>query len=100
MPLWKIEPMAESGDSRWLDHDIWREVIVRAPTAAMARVIAGELERRQMAGSPPVGNESLSFRSGFDDEKLYRVTEIAPDALPDVPADGPDEIVRKRRLRD
>ena len=40
MPLWRIHPVVHPSDSRWQGRPIWAEVIVRAETAAMARVIA------------------------------------------------------------
>lgn len=76
MPIWKIEPSADPNDSRWLDHEIWREVVVRAPTASLARFEAGKLERDPNA--PLAGNELPSFRSAFEDEQLYRVRRIEP----------------------
>lgn len=77
MPLWKLAPAAAADDPRWLDHAMWSQVVVRAPTAAMARVLAGQLERDPDA--PSLGNESHDFKSAFDDEKLYWVEEL-PDA--------------------
>ena len=86
MPLWKIVPAASPDDARWLGSVPWREVIVRADTAAMARLLAAELERTT-DDEHGVGNESLGFRSAFEDEKLYWVSEI------DGAATGPHEIV-------
>ncbi len=77
MPLWKITPVAAADDPRWQDRKIWSQVIVRAPTAAMARVLASELERDPTL--PQVGNESLDFQSAFQDEKLYWVEQL-PDS--------------------
>ena len=86
MPLWKIVPAADLDDPRWLDRRPWLEVMVRAESAAMARVAASGLDR------PPepevgVGNETVGFSSAFDDEKLYWVTQV------DAAASGPTEIV-------
>lgn len=77
MPLWKITPVAAADDPRWQDRKIWSQVIVRAQTAAMARVLASELERDPTL--PQVGNESLDFQSAFQDEKLYWVTQLSPE---------------------
>lgn len=71
MPTWRLEPKAEPDDPRWLDHAIWREVVVRAPTSGAARLIASRLERDPER--PPAGNENPSFQSGFEDDKLYAV---------------------------
>ncbi len=69
--------MAQPHDSRWLNYPIWREVIVRADTAALARLVAARLEYDP--DEPPTGNESSTFRSAFEDEKLYWVVELGPD---------------------
>ena len=71
MALWRLTPVAEAHDGRWQDRRIWREVIVQAGSAAQARLLAAELEADPR--EPLSGNESPSFRSGFLDEKLYRV---------------------------
>lgn len=76
MPLWKIEPAASPDDPRWLDHEMWREVVVRAPTAALARLEAGKLESDPVV--PPTGNELPSSRTAFEDEKLYQVKLLEP----------------------
>ena len=86
MPLWKIAPAATLDDPRWLDRRPWGEVLVRAESAAMARLIASGLDRPPTAGTG-VGNETDGFVSAFDDEKLYWVTEV------DASASGPAEIV-------
>jgi hypothetical protein len=71
MARWRLTPIAEAHDGRWQNRRIWREVVVQASSAAQARLVAAELE---MDPSEPLsGNESPSFRSGFLDEKLYRV---------------------------
>lgn len=76
MPLWRIQPVARPGDPRWQGRAIWRDVVVRAPSAAFARLVARKLDE------PPVrrrlGNETHCFRSGFEDEKLYWVRRLAP----------------------
>jgi hypothetical protein len=78
MPLWRIQPVADPEDGRWLDHTIWREVVVRAPTAAVARHAAARMELA--TDRPPTGNEMPSARSAFEDEKLYRVSPLEPTA--------------------
>jgi hypothetical protein len=75
MPLWRIHSVAHPEDSRWQGRRIWAEVIVQAESAAFARLMASKLDE------PPVphrlGNESLCFRSGFEDEKLYWVHRLS-----------------------
>ena len=77
MSFWKIRPVAEPHDSRWQNHPIWKEVIVQADTAALARLVAARLEHDP--DEPPTGNESPTFRSAFQDEKLYWVVELGPE---------------------
>lgn len=96
MPLWSIEPAAVAEDSRWLDFPIWAEVLVRAPSPAQARLVAAAMEAELIGDPTTVGNETLSFRSGFQDEKLYRVREVH---LMDMPEDGPAAVVRARPAR-
>lgn len=97
MGFWMIEPVAARGDPRWLDFPQWAEVAVRAPTAAEARLTAGKMEKRMFADSTPVGNETHPFRSGFEDEKLYRVRRLEPGELPDAAPEGPPEVLHARQ---
>lgn len=96
MPLWSIEPSAVAEDSRWLDFPIWADVVVRAPTAAEARRVAAAMEAREIGDPTTVGNETLRFRSGFSDEKLYRVSQVHLTGLSE---DGPAEVLRARPAR-
>src|SRR3546814_12810918 len=96
MPLWAIEAIAVSEDSRWQDFPIWAEVVVRAPTPAQARLVAAAMEGGQIADPTTVGNETLAFRSGFQDEKLYQVRQVH---LPGTSDDGPDEVLSARQAR-
>lgn len=94
MPLWKIVPVTPAEDTRWQGRPIWREVIVRADTAALARVFADAYARRG-ADEVGVGNETLDVRTGFDDEKLYWVMEMDPaEAAAAGGADGPPGVLR------
>ena len=93
MGLWKIVPVARKDSPQWLDHPIWREVVARASTAAQARLLAADMERRQVPERVPAGNENPSFQSGFSDEKLYWVVPLNPDEFPELDPDGKEEIV-------
>ena len=69
MPLWLLEPAASPEDGRWQGRDIWRRVIVDAPTPAQARLAA---EHWALGGvSPEMANDNLN--AGFADDKLYFV---------------------------
>ena len=89
MPVWRIFPVARESSARWLDYARWSEVLVRASTAARARVIASaELDDR----SEPIGNESAAGHAGLEDEKLYHVVRVE-----DADNDGPDAVLEARR---
>ena len=79
MPLWKILPVARADDPRWQDCVHWRVIVVDAETAIMAVLAAAE-----ELGAPDrqIGNESPAGRTGIEDEKLYHVSLLEPDALP------------------
>jgi hypothetical protein len=63
----------------------------------VARLLASKLEHDRAA--PPVGNESLGFRSRFDDEKLYWIIEIDPASrADDVASAGPPAVISAERL--
>lgn len=74
MPVWQIQPVAHPSDPRWQGRSAWEEVIVRAPSAAIARTVAARLEVDPSARG--VGNESSGPQSGFADEKLYWVRRL------------------------
>ena len=102
MHLWKIVPVAPPADPRWQDHRIWREVVVCAESAAMARLLAGEMEREDMErqrgrgeSAIGIGNETLDWRSAFVDEKLYWVTEM--DGPPGTPGVRHAELLETER---
>ena len=67
--LWLIEPNAAVDDPWWQGRPIW-QLVVAAPSAAFARLEAERWALRQRAPIH-VGNESLSMKAGFIDEKLY-----------------------------
>jgi hypothetical protein len=96
MALWAFRPVAAADDPRWLDHPLWGELVVRAPTAALARLVAADFERSH-AADEVLGNESPSGASGVEDDKLYQVRRLGPRAAPELDAEGPDEVVRAAR---
>lgn len=94
MMLWKISPVAPRASSQWQDRPIWDEVIVRASSAAQARVLAAAMERRELGHQVPIGNESHSFWSGFKSEKLYWVRRLRPEEEPALDPEGLPEVLR------
>jgi len=74
MPLWRFVPVADRTDSRWQDRRIWRDVVVRAPSAAMARLLAADAQEEYVP--PRVGNEARGSDGGFSDPGLYWVERL------------------------
>ena len=96
MQLWKITPSAPPDDPRWLEGLQWRELNVRAETAAEARVIAARMEAAQQGFSPgrsTAGGVAMDYQSPLYDEALYHVTEMPSGSSQDFPAEGPPEIL-------
>lgn len=99
MPLWRIYPVAGLQDPRWEGRCIWKDVVVRAPSAAMARLVAAAMERDLDIRMR--GDERLCFRSGFQDEKIYWVVRIrAEDAAAIGGEDGPNEVIKAVALKE
>lgn len=95
MALWRIIPAARRDDPAWLTHPVWDDVIVRAPTAAFARLVAARMEENENPDRASVGNESSTFKSAFESEKLYHVRPLPPgDAREDWPTDGESAVLR------
>jgi hypothetical protein len=94
--LWKLEPKARPDDPRWQDYPIWRQVIVRASTAAEARALAAELEVTPEGTS---GNESISHGSRLADEKMYSCVQIDPEDVGS-PPEGEAGVLSSNRLLD
>ncbi len=89
MPLWRITPVTDPEDSHWQGRKVWAEVVVRAASPAMARVIDCELDRP--AKPYRIGNESLCFRSGLEDAKRYWVRPFGPFDVKLLPSLTPPE---------
>lgn len=96
MPLWSIEASAVADDSRWLDFPIWSDVVVRAASPSQARLVAAAMEAGEIGDATTQGNETLSFRSAFQDEKLYQVRRVHLTGTAD---DGPDGVVSAKLAR-
>ena len=99
MPLWRFTPAAGPRDSRWQDRQIREGLVVRASSAAMARVIADREVPSAVRGA--VGNETRSYRGGFADSSLYWVQRLnAEDAKQLGGEQGPDGVVREGTVRE
>ena len=79
MYLWRIVPTARPSDTRWEDHPVYDEVIVRAESAAMARLTAGRSLYRDNVKTQFGEERDPIFISAFSDEKLYRVMRMEAD---------------------
>lgn len=98
-PLWRLHAVAHPGDPHWQGRRIWTEVVVRARSAAFARLIASKLEEPPVPGV--LGNETHCFRSGFEDEKLYWVRRLSPaEAAPYEKRDKGDAVIMAVPLSD
>lgn len=84
MALWMLRPTAQEDAAQWQGRRIWRKALVRASSSGEARLVATALDVDPEAVRN--GNESHSFRSGFVDEKLYRVDWVGED-------DGESEVL-------
>jgi hypothetical protein len=95
--LWRIHAVAHPQDSRWQDHKAWEEVIVRAETAAMARLVARSLD--QLSTDQGYGNADLGASSAFADEKLYWVRRLSSQEAKQFGDEmGPDDVIAATAL--
>jgi hypothetical protein len=96
--LWRIHAVANPRDARWQGHRVWKEVIVRAETAAMARLVARSLDQQSADQVPRSANSE--FWSAFRDEKLYWVQRVSSrEAERFGDETGPDEVVAATALK-
>ncbi len=71
--VWRLTPVADPGDGAWQDRAIWKELQIVAPTAGAAMLEAGRHSDRMRGVSDASSQDHQQVRSGFADEKLYRV---------------------------
>lgn len=90
MALWELTPVARSDDPNWQGRRQYARVLVRAATAAEARVVASSLDTPDT--SPEAGDQHPRLKSGLSDEKLYAATPVDADAT-DADADGADAVI-------
>ncbi len=96
MYFWRIVPAARSDDTRWEDHPIFSEVLVRAETASLARLTAGRVLYKGDAKTQFGEEHDPIFVSAFADEKLYRVSEV--DSDPRFTREGAREVLHSSEL--
>ena len=101
MRLWRITPSAPPNDLRWLGGPVWREIVVRAGTAAEARVVAARMEADQQGfrpGENTAGAAAMGYQSALYDEALYHVAELPEGGSGPLPGRDQPEIVSAQRL--
>ncbi len=93
LKLYRLVPVAGAGDPNWGSAENQGEVIVRAFSAADARITAAqaELDFTEIDAAPAEGN-STRDASAFRNERLYAVAEMLE--RPDLTAAGPRGVVR------
>lgn len=95
MPLWKFVPIARPDDPTWQDRPVWYDRIVRAETAAEARVQAARYNRDPTDLLADL--EKADLGGGFLSEKLYEVYELDPAEAAAFPAQGEPGVVQAGR---
>ncbi|WEX11404.1 hypothetical protein [Chelativorans sp. AA-79] len=91
LKIFRLVPDAAATDPNWDLAQPAGEVVVRARSAADARIVAAEAEVDFLdTAAKPGDGVSTSFASAFRDEKLYRVIEEDGAAFP---AEGPRAIL-------
>ncbi|ODN70097.1 hypothetical protein [Methylobrevis pamukkalensis] len=74
--IFRLEPRAEADDPGWTRAPSHGVVIVRADSAADARIVASEGETDFLeTPAKPGDGVSTRFASAFRDDKLYHVVE-------------------------
>lgn len=87
--VWKLTPVAQPEDPRWLGRSPRPETFVAAATSGEALLTAAKWDMSDSDGR--VGNESGHLHSAFGDEKLYRIDRATGEEVATVslPIDGP-----------
>jgi len=89
--LFRLVPIALDNDPRWDIATNQGEVVVRAYTAADARIVAAEAEIDFLdVDAMPGHGTTTKMASAFRDDKLYTVVDETSGAFPQ---EGPREVV-------
>lgn len=92
MKIYRLVPDAATKDPHWDLAEPAGEVVVRARSAADARIIAAEAEIDFLdTKAKPGDGVSTSFASAFRDDKLYSVVE---DDRSPFPREGPRGVLK------
>jgi hypothetical protein len=77
--LWRLRPIAEPDDARWLNAPIWKEVVVAAETSGEARFLASQWEAAEVQHNPDsdvAGGTAMAYSSALADPALYDLSEV------------------------
>jgi hypothetical protein len=77
--LWRLRPIADPDDPRWLNAPIWNEVVVAAETSGEARFLASQWEAAVVQHDPEsdvAGGTAMDYPSALADPTLYELTEV------------------------
>jgi len=73
LAVWRITPLANPADGASQGRVIWKELQIVAPTAGAAMLEAGRHANASRGICNARSQDHPQARSGFSDEKLYRV---------------------------
>ena len=73
LAVWRITPVANPEDGAWQGRVIWKELHIIAASAGAAMFEAGRHANAARGISDGRSQDNQQARSGFGDEKLYRV---------------------------
>lgn len=73
LAVWRITPVANPEDGAWQGRVIWKELRIIAASAGAAMFEAGRHANAARGISDARSQDYQQARSGFGDEKLYRV---------------------------
>lgn len=79
--VWRLSPVAQTVDPAWQGRRIWTRVDVVAGTVGEAILAAVRHEQALTANTDQNSQDHQQGRSGFEDERLYRVDRL-PEAAP------------------
>lgn len=94
LKIFRLVPIAEPNDPRWDNSPYQGEVVVRARSAADARLVASEAEKDFLEiDAALIDDASTRMWSAFREDKLYTVIEDESGAFP---AQGPRAVLHGR----
>jgi hypothetical protein len=74
--LWRFTPVASPNDPTWQGRKVWSYLEIVAATSGEAILLAARYEETQAGRSTVDSQDHQQLRSGFEDERLYRVDRL------------------------